>query len=94
MPETAPRRRGGVAPDRRCCCWRWARALLWWLGRPKPVGVLTASVGRGTVEATVANTRAGTVEACQRTQLSTIAGGRIEVLAVKEGDKVQARASC
>ncbi|NBS96857.1 MAG: efflux RND transporter periplasmic adaptor subunit [Betaproteobacteria bacterium] len=64
-------------------------ALVWWLGRPKPVNVLTASVGRGTVEATVANTRAGTVEACQRTKLSTISGGRIEVLAVKEGDKVK-----
>jgi HlyD family secretion protein len=64
-------------------------AALWWLGRPKPVAVLTAGVGRGTVEATVANTRAGTVEACQRTRLSTIAGGRIEVLAVKEGDKVR-----
>jgi HlyD family secretion protein len=64
-------------------------ALAWWLGRPKPVNVLTASVGRGTVESSVANTRAGTVEACQRTKLSTIAGGRIEVLAVKEGDKVK-----
>ncbi len=63
--------------------------LVWWLGRPKPVSVLSASVGRGTVEATVANTRAGTVEACQRTKLSTIAGGRIEVLAVKEGDQVK-----
>nr|MCU0922373.1 biotin/lipoyl-binding protein [Burkholderiaceae bacterium] len=66
-----------------------AAALVWWLGRPKPVPVLTDAVGRGTVEATVANTRAGTVEACQRTKLSTIAGGRIEVLAVKEGDKVK-----
>ena len=66
-----------------------AAALVWWLGRPKPVAVLTDAVGRGTVEATVANTRAGTVEACQRTKLSTIAGGRIEVLAVKEGDKVK-----
>jgi HlyD family secretion protein len=64
-------------------------SLGWWLSRPKPVGVLAASVGRGTVEASVANTRAGTVEACQRTRLSTIAGGRIEVLAVKEGDKVR-----
>jgi HlyD family secretion protein len=64
-------------------------ALVWWLGRTKPVKVLAAPVGRGTVEATVANTRAGTVEACQRTKLSTIAGGRIEVLAVKEGDKVK-----
>ena len=66
-----------------------AAALVWWLGRPKPVPVITAEVGRGTVESTVANTRAGTVEACQRTKLSTIAGGRIEVLAVKEGDKVK-----
>jgi HlyD family secretion protein len=66
-----------------------AAAALWWLGRPKPVPVLTAAVARGKVEATVANTRAGTVEACQRTKLSTIAGGRIEVLAVKEGDKVK-----
>jgi len=64
-------------------------ALVWWLGRPKPVQVVLTQVGRGTVEATVSNTRAGTVEACQRTKLSTIAGGRIEVMAVKEGDKVK-----
>jgi HlyD family secretion protein len=49
-------------------------ALVWWLGRPKPVAVVLTEVGRGTVEATIANTRAGTVEACQRTKLSTIAG--------------------
>ena len=64
-------------------------AIVWWLGRPKPVAVVLTEVGRGTVEATIANTRAGTVEACQRTKLSTIAGGRIEVLAVKEGDRVR-----
>lgn len=64
-------------------------ALLWWFGRPEPVPVSTESVARGSVEASVANTRAGTVEACQRTKLSTIAGGRIEVLTVKEGDKVR-----
>jgi HlyD family secretion protein len=46
-------------------------------------------VDRGKVEATVVNTRAGTVEACQRTKLSTIMGGRIEYLGVKEGDKVK-----
>lgn len=63
--------------------------LLWWLGRPEPVRVLTTAVARGSVEATVANTRAGTVEACQRTRLSTISGGRIAVLAVKEGDRVR-----
>jgi HlyD family secretion protein len=66
-----------------------AAAPVWWLGRPKPIEVVLAEVGRGVVESTVANTRAGTVEACQRTKLSTISGGRIEVLAVKEGDKVK-----
>jgi HlyD family secretion protein len=66
-----------------------AGAAVWWFGRPKPVAVLVEAVSRGTVESSVANTRAGTVEACQRTRLSTIAGGRIEVLAVKEGDHVK-----
>ncbi len=64
-------------------------ALVVWLGRPRPVAVLTAAVERGSVESSVANTRAGTVEACQRTRLSTIAGGRIELLAVKEGERVR-----
>ena len=60
----------------------------WWLGRPKPIAVVIKVIDRGTVESSIANTRAGTVEACQRTKLSTIMGGRIEVLAVKEGDRV------
>ncbi len=64
-------------------------AVVWWLGRPNPIAVVVAEVARGRVEATIVNTRAGTVEACQRTKLSTILGGRIEVLTVKEGDKVK-----
>jgi HlyD family secretion protein len=64
-------------------------AAVWWLQRPEPIAVVVAEVGRGRVESTIANTRAGTVEACQRTRLSTILGGRIEVLAVKEGDPVK-----
>ena len=63
-------------------------AIFWWLGRPKPIAVTVKTIDRGTVEASIANTRAGTVDACQRTKLSTIMGGRIEVLAVKEGDRV------
>lgn len=63
-------------------------AAFWWLGRPKPVSVTVKGIDRGKVESSIANTRAGTVEACQRTKLSTIMGGRIEVLAVKEGDRV------
>lgn len=62
---------------------------VWWLGRPKPIAVVVTEVERGVVESSVANTRAGTVESCQRTRLSTIIGGRIEVLAVKEGDRVK-----
>jgi HlyD family secretion protein len=60
-----------------------------WLRRPQPVAVSAVEVTRGTVEATIANTRAGTVEACQRTRLSTILGGRIERLEVREGDRVR-----
>ncbi len=59
------------------------------LTRPKPIPVALKTIDEGRVEATLANTRAGTVDACQRTKLSTIIGGRIEVLAVKEGDRVR-----
>ena len=62
---------------------------LWWIGRPKPVAVNVKEIDRGKVESSIANTRAGTVEACQRTKRSTIMGGRIELLAVKEGDHVK-----
>ena len=64
-------------------------AAIWWTGRPKPVAVAFKEIDRGKVESSIANTRAGTVEACQRTKLSTIMGGRIEVLAVKEGERVK-----
>ena len=62
---------------------------LFWSTRPKPIPVALKEITAGKVEATLANTRAGTVEACQRTKLSTIIGGRIEYLGVKEGDKVK-----
>lgn len=62
---------------------------LWWIKRPKPIAVLVKAIEQGRVEASIANTRAGTVEACQRTKLSATMGGRIEVLAVREGDKVK-----
>jgi len=60
-----------------------------WFTRPKPIPVALKEVAEGRVEATLANTRAGTIEACQRTKLSTIIGGRIEYLGVKEGDRVR-----
>lgn len=62
----------------------------WWMTRPKPVEVVAHAVARGTVEATLTNTRAGEVESCQRAKMATIAGGRIEWLGVQEGDRVEA----
>ncbi|HPW30506.1 MAG TPA: biotin/lipoyl-binding protein, partial [Rhodoferax sp.] len=62
---------------------------IWWAKRPKPVAVALTEIGQGRVESSIANTRAGTVEACMRTKLSATMGGRIEVLAVKEGDQVK-----
>ncbi|MDP2809537.1 MAG: efflux RND transporter periplasmic adaptor subunit [Rhodocyclaceae bacterium] len=64
-------------------------AAFWWFSRPKPVPVVLKAAEQGRVETTLSNTRAGTVEACQRTKLSTILGGRIEILNVKEGDRVK-----
>ena len=61
----------------------------WWFTRPKPIAVIAREIDRGKVESSVANTRAGTVEACLRTKLSPIIGGRIEVLDIKEGDRVK-----
>lgn len=65
-------------------------AGIWWLTRPKPVEVVVHEVARGTVDATLTNTRAGEIEACQRTRLATIVGGRIDWLGVEEGDRVEA----
>ena len=62
---------------------------IWWAKRPKPIAVVVVEIDQGKVESSIANTRAGTVEACMRTKLSATMGGRIEVLAVKEGDQVK-----
>ena len=64
-------------------------AGVWWLKRPKPIAVQLSAIDQGRVESSIANTRAGTVEACLRTKLSATIGGRIEVLAVREGDRVK-----
>ncbi len=65
-------------------------ALVMWLGREKPVDVAVKSVDIGTVQETVANTRAGTIEACRRAGISPSIGGQISNLPVKEGDTVEA----
>lgn len=65
-------------------------ALAVFLTRPEPISVRLASVERGLVEATVANTRAGSIKACRRSKLSLLIGGTVAELNVEEGDHVQA----
>jgi HlyD family secretion protein len=66
-----------------------AAVILWFLTRPKPVEIVVKPVDRGTVERTVANTRAGTVKACRRAKLSPSVGGQIAKLLIHEGDTVK-----
>lgn len=58
--------------------------------RTNPVAVVVKAVDRGSVEALVANTRAGTVNACRRAKLAPTIGGKIERLPVRKGDHVKA----
>jgi HlyD family secretion protein len=58
------------------------------LTRSKPLAVILKSVDRGNVEASVSNTRAGTVKACRRAKLSAPAGGQISHMRVKKGQRV------
>jgi len=62
----------------------------WYFTRPAPIRVQLAKVERGLVEATVSNTRAGTVKACRRAKLAPQAGGQIAHLLVKKGQRVKA----
>ena len=64
--------------------------VIWTRVRPKPLDVMVKPVLRGKVEQTVANTRAGTVEACRRAKLSPSIGGQIGRLPIREGDRVAA----
>jgi HlyD family secretion protein len=67
-----------------------AAVAIWYASRPEPVDVVLHTVDRGRVESTVANTRAGTVDACRRARLSLSTGGQIARLPIKEGDRVTA----
>lgn len=82
---------------------RWIRRLillgllagLVWVARltlfaPTVVPVTVFTVERGRVEQTVTNSKAGTVQSRRRASLSPEMGGRVEVLAVRKGDRVRA----
>ena len=54
-----------------------------------PIAVSAVYPEIRTVEQTVSNTRAGTIDACRRSKMSPAMGGQIASLQVKEGDLVQ-----
>jgi HlyD family secretion protein len=54
-----------------------------------PITVAAVHPEIRTVEQTVSNTRAGTIDACRRSKMSPAIGGQIAFLHVKEGDLVQ-----
>lgn len=64
--------------------------VVWYTTRPKPVAVILHKIDRGVVEASVANTRAGTVEACQRAKMATPTAGQVASITVDKGDHVRA----
>lgn len=57
-------------------------------GEEKPIKVLSVKPEIRSVEKTVSNTRAGTIDACRRSKMSPAAAGQISVLHVEEGDSV------
>jgi HlyD family secretion protein len=56
---------------------------------PQPVEVEVVAAERGKVEATVTNSKAGTVKARRRAHLSTEVGGRVIELPHRQGDAVR-----
>jgi HlyD family secretion protein len=67
-----------------------AAGTIAYCARPATIAVTTVKVERGTVRRSVANTRAGTVNACRRAKLAPATGGQIAKLNVRKGDRVAA----
>ncbi len=65
-------------------------ALRLTLFAPKPVEVRVVTVERGRVEATLTNSKAGTVRARLRSRLAAETGGRVVEIAHREGEHVSA----
>ncbi|MCP4204129.1 MAG: efflux RND transporter periplasmic adaptor subunit [bacterium] len=67
-------------------------ALIWILRltvlAPEPLKVRVERVAKGRVEATITNSRAGTVTARHRARLSPEVGGQVLALPFREGDRV------
>lgn len=61
---------------------------IWYAQQEPPPTVTLVTVARGQVQASVSNTRAGTIKSCRRSRLSMPIGGRVAKLLVDEGDRV------
>ncbi len=57
---------------------------------PEPIEVKVEPARRGRVEATVTNSKAGTVEARRRSRIASEIGGQVVEIAHREGDRVPA----
>lgn len=57
--------------------------------KPEPIEVMVTAVGRGQVEQTVSNSRAGTVKAARRSQISPEIGGRVVEIPFREGERFE-----
>lgn len=64
-------------------------AVFGYFSRSEPLPAVLHQAERGDVEASVSNTRAGTVKACRRAKMSPTAGGQIAKLLVKKGQHVR-----
>ena len=62
--------------------------FVWTINKPPILSVQTLAVNTGLTQATVVNTRAGTIEACQRSKLALAIGGQIAEIKVQEGQQV------
>lgn len=69
-----------------------AALLRFTLLAPERIPVKVVAVTRGRVESTITNTKAGTIRARRRAQLSAEIGGRVVEIARREGDRVEADA--
>ncbi|MBV1790552.1 efflux RND transporter periplasmic adaptor subunit [Marinobacterium sp. D7] len=61
----------------------------WYFTRPDPITVPLTPIDTGLVEVIAANSRAGTIRACDRSRLSMPQGGRVDALYVDEGERVK-----
>ena len=63
--------------------------FIWQIKKPTSITVDVTTLSSGLTEATVVNTRAGTISACQRSKLALAIGGQIAAINVKEGQQVK-----